>query len=235
MKPIEGPDNSRTMPFALRPLEERDIPQSAEVESDAFPSTFPPTSFRRELVNKVASYLVAWRRDDLLNSESRESHPHASPPTVNGPSFINRLAVNARQLWQRRQAAWEPGQQFLVGFLGIWYVADEAHIVSVGVRSDYRGEGIGELLLIGAFEQAVARRASVVTLEVRVSNHIAKNLYLKYGFKERGRRKGYYTDNREDAIIMTTEPLDSPARPEQLTKLVRAHEARWGQAQRVLG
>ena len=235
MKRIKGPDLSRTMPFALRPLEERDIPQSAEIESDAFPSTFPPTSFRRELVNKVASYLVAWRRDDLLSPESRESHLPPSQPAVNGPSFINRLAQNARHLWQRRMAAWEPGQQFLVGFLGTWYVADEAHIVSVGVRSGYRGEGIGELLLIGAIEQAMARSARMVTLEVRVSNYVAKNLYMKYGFKEKGRRKGYYTDNREDALIMTTDPLQSDSRPEELRKLVQAHEDQWGRAQRVLG
>ena len=113
-------------------------------------------------------------------------------------------------------------------------MVDEAHIVSVGVRREYRGHGLGELLLIGAIEQAMARRARVVTLEVRPSNNVARNLYRKYGFSDRGRRKGYYTDDGEDAIIMTTEPIFLQSYREQFRGLVRGHERRWGGAERVL-
>ena len=111
---------------------------------------------------------------------------------------------------------------------------DDAHIVSVGVRTDYRGCGIGELLLIGAIEQAQQRRMPAVTLEVRVSNHIAQNLYKKYGFEEMGVRKGYYSDNREDALIMTVSGIRSQSYREEFERLTKSHRQRWGRAERTV-
>ena len=73
-----------------------------------------------------------------------------------------------------------------------------------------------------------------MTLEVRTSNHAARNLYLKYGFKERGVRKAYYSDNGEDALIMTTGRIDLPAFAKHLKTVVQAHERRWGCSERVL-
>ena len=80
----------------------------------------------------------------------------------------------------------------------------------------------------------MARRAAAVTLEVRVSNDIAKALYSKYGFTERGVRKSYYADNREDAIIMTTDPILSPEYAELFHRLRLDHQRRWGPAEREL-
>ena len=74
----------------------------------------------------------------------------------------------------------------------------------------------------------------LVTLEVRVSNHTAVNLYKKYGFVQRGLRKGYYTDNREDAAIMTTGPIQHTAFQEAFHELVSRHEERWGRSERCL-
>lgn len=225
---------SGIMPIALRPMADGDIAQSAEIERDAFPTLFPPTSFRRELRNKLASYMVAWKREDTEDSALSPNYIPDEPTDDESRPFISRLFDNARSIWAKRDTAWRPGEQFLAGFLGMWYMVDEAHVVSVGVRSDFRGQGIGELLLIGAIEQAYRRRSSVVTLEVRVSNDIAQNLYHKYGFEERGVRKGYYTDNREDAVIMTTRPIDVPPYPDDFQRLVEEHERRWGKAERRL-
>ena len=111
---------------------------------------------------------------------------------------------------------------------------DEVHIVSVGVRSDYRGLGVGELLLIGAIEQAQQRRMPAVTLEVRVSNHIAQNLYKKYGFEPMGVRKGYYSDNREDALIMTAFSIRNQTYREEFRILKDSHRQRWGDADRTV-
>ena len=219
------------MHFAIRHLEERDIAQLAEIDRDAFPSHFPPTSFRRELKNRRACYLVAWRRDDLMESDTPVLDAADPSPDGNGRPLIDRLIRGARSLWSR-PSAWEPGQRFVAGFMGIWHMVDEAHIVSVGVRREYRGRGIGELLLIRGIEHAMARGDRVVSLEVRESNHVARNLYLKYGFKERGARKGYYTDNREDAVIMTTDPIHLPPYHERIQGLVHAHEQRWGWSER---
>lgn len=221
----------KVMPFALRPLTESDVAQSAEIERDAFPSLFPPTSFRRELQNRLASYLVAWMHDDGGAAPAGDTGP-GRRGAGGKVSRFGRWLGNG--IWSKRDAAWQPGQQFLTGFLGTWYMADEAHIVSVGVRSRYRGRGIGELLLIGAIEQAMMRRARVVTLEVRVSNHVAQNLYRKHGFTERGVRKGYYTDNREDALIMATEPILVPPYPERFKELVSNHERQCGRSERTL-
>ncbi|MGH2543965.1 MAG: ribosomal protein S18-alanine N-acetyltransferase, partial [Ardenticatenaceae bacterium] len=220
-------------PYAVRPMEERDIAQSAEIERDAFPTLFPPTSFRRELKNRIASYLVVWRRDQLIRQSVAPVLSSDASLDSERP-LIGKLFQNARNLLARRHTVWEPGQQFIAGFLGTWYMAEEAHIVAVGVRSEYRGQGIGELLLIAGIEQAMQNNALAVTLEVRISNHVAQNLYRKYGFSERGARKGYYTDNREDALIMTTERINTPAFRQLFVELLRAHEERWGESERIV-
>jgi ribosomal-protein-alanine N-acetyltransferase len=107
-------------------------------------------------------------------------------------------------------------------------MAGSAHIVTICVRRSHRGQGVGELLLIGAIERAVARGATEVTLEVRPSNVVARNLYRKYGFTDRGVRKSYYSDNREDAVIMTTDPVQETPFAERFAELERRHRERWG-------
>ena len=214
------------MPFAIRPLRAGDIRQSVEVERDAFPTLLPPTSFHRELRNRKASYLVAVRSYGVEPDVRRVSRfPDHSGSAEEG--------VSVRSLLRRAFGVSSPGsagavEEEIVGFEGTMYVVDEAHIVSVGVRSRYRGRGIGELLLIAAIEQATARHTRVATLEVRPSNEAARNLYLKHGFVECGVRRGYYADNREDAIIMTTEPIQTSSYQKRFRALKRQHQQRWG-------
>ncbi len=95
----------------------------------------------------------------------------------------------------------------VVGYAGMWIIADEAHITTLGVDSDYREQKIGEQLLIRLLEEARALRARRATLEVRVSNVPAQNLYRKYGFAPAALRKEYYSDNREDALVMWIDDL----------------------------
>ena len=235
MRAITEHTTTKVMPFSLRPMREQDVAQSCEIERDAFSTALPLTSFRRELKNRKANYLVAWRPDKPDPSDG-DTESTRDPSRGNGENrpFIDRLVRNARGLWPGGYSTWEPGQPFIAGFLGTWYMAEQAHIVSIGVRRPHRGQGIGELLLIGGIEHAIDRRAAVVTLEVRVSNSVAQNLYLKYGFKEQGVRKGYYTDNREDAFIMTTDPIHTRSFSDKFRNLVRSYEERWGYAERVL-
>ena len=221
------------MPFAIRPMEERDILQAAEIERDAFPALLPPTPFRRELKNHLASYLVARRLDGPPRGGSSVAALDQLPDRKGG-GIIGTVFQSARGLWTGRPTSWEPGQDFLVGTLGMWYMADQAHIVSVAVRSDHRGCGLGELLLLAGIEQAMERGSETVTLEVRTSNLVAQNLYKKYGFEEKGFRKGYYSDNREDALIMTTDTIQTGSYSAWFLHLVQEHERTWGHAQRVL-
>lgn len=95
------------------------------------------------------------------------------------------------------------------------------------MRETLRGQGIGELLLIGSLRAALEYGSSVVTLEARVSNFVAHRLYEKYGFKSAGFRKGYYADNREDAVIMTTSPIHSEAYRALFQDLQEKYPTRW--------
>lgn len=90
----------------------------------------------------------------------------------------------------------------IVGYVGVWFVVDEGHITNVAVHSDYRGQKIGDKLVKEMVELCQENNIVAMTLEVRVSNTVAQNLYRKYGFKVGGIRKEYYSDNKEDAIIM---------------------------------
>ena len=234
MSAVHKPPPAKLMPFTLRPMIPQDLAQAAEIERDAFPTLFPPTSFRRELKNRMARYIVAARRDELCQPAATPSEAAPKPALTTPAARIDRIINGARNLWQRRPGAWQPGQQYIAGFLGAWHMHDEAHIIAVGVRSPHRSRGIGELLLIGAIEQAIARGMQSVTLEVRVSNYIAQNLYKKYGFKRQGVRKAYYVDNREDALIMTAADICEPLFSQDLRLLIRAHRQRWGASDRTL-
>lgn len=114
----------------------------------------------------------------------------------------------------------------VIGYGGFWMMLDEAHICTLGVHPDWRGRGVGELLLSTMIQQASELDAQVVTLEVRVSNAPAQHLYEKYGFTSVGVRKGYYSDNGEDALIMTTEPIHSPAYERRFNRLQRMLRSR---------
>jgi len=95
----------------------------------------------------------------------------------------------------------------VIGYAGMWIILDEAHVTNVGVLPEYRGEGVGEFLMRSLIAAARERGASKMTLEVRKSNYIAQNLYTKLGFEPVGIRRGYYLDDKEDAVIMLKEPL----------------------------
>jgi len=95
----------------------------------------------------------------------------------------------------------------VIGYAGMWTIIDEAHVTNVGVLPEYRGEGVGEYLMRSLIAAAKERGAKKMTLEVRKSNYIAQNLYTKLGFEPVGIRRGYYLDNKEDAVIMLKEPL----------------------------
>ena len=109
----------------------------------------------------------------------------------------------------------------LVGYAGMWVILDEAHITTIAVAPRHRGQHIGERLLIGLIDAALERGARWMTLEVRRSNDAAQALYKKYGFREIGTRKGYYSDNREDAIVMWTGNLREREVQDRLAALRR--------------
>lgn len=90
----------------------------------------------------------------------------------------------------------------VVGYGGVWLILDEGHITNIAVHPEYRGIGVGNAVLEALIEICKIERITSMTLEVRKSNTIAQNLYKKYGFIEEGIRKNYYTDTKEDGVIM---------------------------------
>lgn len=90
----------------------------------------------------------------------------------------------------------------IIGYCGVWIVLDEAHVTNVAVLPEYRGRKFGDALMRKLIEVAKEKGARTMTLEVRVTNHIAQSLYRKMGFQNGGIRKNYYTDNQEDALVM---------------------------------
>lgn len=101
----------------------------------------------------------------------------------------------------------EVGQQ-PVAYGGMWFIIDEAHVTNIAVDPSQRGKKLGQALVEGMIQEAKANGMLRMTLEVRRSNEIAKNLYQKMGFLPCGVRPGYYEDNGEDAIIMWKELVD---------------------------
>ena len=98
----------------------------------------------------------------------------------------------------------------VVAYAGLWLMVDEAHVTTFAVLPVYRRRGIGARLLSEVIELSASLGARVVTLEVRLSNAAARRLYQRFGFRPVGVRPRYYSDNGEDALIMTTDRLDAP-------------------------
>lgn len=97
----------------------------------------------------------------------------------------------------------------VVGFGGLWLMVDEAHITTFGVHPGWRRRGVGRRMLVALFDLAWELRAARMTLEVRVGNTAAQALYAELGFEVAGRRVAYYSDDGEDALVMTTPALAS--------------------------
>ena len=216
------------MHYSVRPMLSEDVSQVTDIDREAFPSLWPSASYESELKhNPTTRYLVV--REEGLEWPQP---PVATPPVESGRtapgSALERLFSGVRRLFSPEKTAPGVGTDHLVGFAGLWFTLDEAHLTTIAVRQGYRRRGIGELLLISAIDLAAASGARFVTLEVRASNLEAQALYRKYGFFKTGVRHGYYTDNREDAFIMTTDPVASATYQSQFQELKGAHAARWG-------
>ena len=107
----------------------------------------------------------------------------------------------------------------IVAYGGMWLMVDEAHITTFAVHPAWRRQRIGERLLLAFLDLARDRHAREATLEVRLSNLAARRLYEKYGFRPVGLRPRYYSDNNEDALIMTTESFGDPSLEARIARL----------------
>ena len=160
----------------------------------------------------VAIVLDRMKVDDLPAVYEIERESFSTP----WPAHAYRQELETNRLAHYIVARW--GDQ-IIGFAGIWLLVDEAHITTFAVRRTWRRHGVGERLLLALLDLARSRGAHEATLEVRPSNLPARRLYEKYGFKVVGTRTRYYSDDNEDALIMTTPSLDGLAMHERLVAL----------------
>ena len=216
---------SQPVPVYLRRLQKDDINEVVEIEREAFSPMWVSSPFRRDLNNRRACYLVA-----CLEAADEAEAPPGPQPVESGNdqrSWLSRVAGRLGLAGSPSEPP-PPDDYAIAGYVSVWYQGDEAHITEIAVRQMLRGNGIGELLLIGSLRAAVEYGSLVMTLEARVSNFIAQRLYEKYSFKSVGIRKGYYSDNREDAVIMTTTPIGTEEYGRMFRELQDTWESRWG-------
>ncbi|GIV97086.1 MAG: ribosomal-protein-alanine acetyltransferase [Herpetosiphonaceae bacterium] len=209
------------MYYFIEPMREEDIPAVQEIERQSFSSPWSANTYRRELRSPETSRYIVARASPT---------PLTEPPALLQHQRRGLLATLLPGLFSQRQ---ELSPYPIIGYGGVWLMVDEGHITTIAVDPKERGKGVGELLLNALIDQAYDLGASILTLEVRISNTTAQNLYLKYGFQPAGTRPRYYTDNNEDALIMWTENIHSPAFKVRLKEL-RAHLAARLQAQASL-
>ena len=194
------------MYYFVERMTEDDIDQVQAIERASFSTLWSANTYRHELRSPSTSrYIVA------------RASPNPPPPRTERQSTRRSLLASILPAIFGQQPSSRDVP--IVGYGGVWLSVDEGHITTIAVAPEYRGRGIGELLLNGLIDQALDLHADVLTLEVRVSNVVAQQLYLKYGFRPVGTRLRYYTDNGEDAMIMSTDPIRTPAYQEKLRHL----------------
>lgn len=191
------------LPYLVEPMALNDVDQVMEIEQIVFPAPWSARAYRYEITANEHSTMLVVR----------------AAWTPAGPlgRLKRRLGV----------VAFSP----VLGYAGLWLLVDEAHICTIAVHPQWQGRGLGELLLLALLDQSRELGARNATLEVRVSNNAALALYLKYGFEVVSRRKGYYTDNNEDAYIMTTPPFETDSFQTTMDGCRRQLYARLGTAE----
>jgi ribosomal-protein-alanine N-acetyltransferase len=181
-----------SLPYRIEPMTTADLDQVLDIERASFPYPWSARAFQAELASQYGIYRVACLVQRAVPSA------RLAPVQARWPAWLG----------GRRPARPGPGKGPILGYYGFQLVLDEGHIMTIAVHPDYRRRGLGELLLLDLFGEAQRRGALRLTLEVRVSNLVAQELYRKYGFTEEGRRLRYYADG-EDALILWTGRLDT--------------------------
>lgn len=178
---------NQPLAVSVEPMRLDDIDAVLDIDRLSFPLPWSASSYRYELTQNSHSYFF------VALADQSGAPGHRSGWRVRLSTLL--------------KGSGEPAvpPRLVVGYAGFWYIVDEAHISTIAVHPDWRGQGVGEQLLVGVLERALDLQAVRSTLEVRVTNTRAQNLYRKYGFEEVGRRRRYYRDNGEDALLMTAE------------------------------
>ena len=167
--------------ISLRDMTRDDVPAVKRIESAAYQDAWPARLFEKELANGFAQYVVA--------VEETADPPPAGPLTA------------------LRRAMFGGTHERIVGFVGVWYMVDQLHLVTIAVDPGQQRRGIGTRLLLEVFDLAMEAELNEIVLEVRESNDRARTMYEAFGFRKAGQLLDYYKDNHETAIVMLSGAL----------------------------
>jgi [ribosomal protein S18]-alanine N-acetyltransferase len=142
------------------------------------------------------SYVFRYMREEDLDQIMEVEHASFTTPWSR-EAFYNELFNNKFAVYLVLE-----NDNRVIGYCGVWIVIDEAHVTNIAILPDYRGRKLGEAMLRQLMLVSMQKGARSMTLEVRVTNHVAQSLYRKLGFQNGGIRKNYYSDNQEDALVM---------------------------------
>ena len=196
--------NSSKWPYVIEPMRLADIPTVAVIERMVYSRPWPVEAYRYEIIeNSRSHYFVARLRGGT------------PPKPQQGFTAALRRAISGPEI-----------DETLLGYCGLWLMLDEAHVSTLAVHTKWQRKGIGELLLASLIAKAAELNAAYITLEVRISNVRAQSLYKKYDFRAKGVRHRYYSDNNEDALIMTTDDPGSSQYQVRLMGLLEALDAK---------
>ena len=139
--------------------------------------------------------------DDILNIEKIAYGKHHWSKDVFTKEFKNQYSTYF-------VCEYNTDKPKVIGYIGYWQIEDEGHITTLAISNSYKRKHVADKLLYILMNDARSKDIKWLTLEVRLSNLPAINLYKKYNFKQLGIRKKYYQDNNEDALILWTENLN---------------------------
>jgi len=179
----------------IKHLAPEHLPCAVELDRLCFGGLWASEGYRRELdsPNSDLLGLWTWETDDCESGQNRAGQ--GAPPL------------------QIRAGTGAPPLQIsptLIGVGCLWAILEEAHIIMLAIHPSFQRQGLGQALLLALLKSACDRQLERSTLEVRSSNLAAVDLYKKFGFKEAGRRKRYYEDTGEDALVMWRSGLEKP-------------------------
>ena len=182
--------DSAALKYRVDRMRQADLERIMKIEEASFSAPWSMHAFEYELhYNDAARYFVVRPQSQREMETARRGGKQSRPFWVK---------------WLEGKTPVPVVHESNVGYGGLWKMVDETHISTIAVAPEFRGRGIGELLLIAMIDESQAIGVKLVTLEVRKSNETAQALYRKYRFEIVGERKNYYSDNGEDAWIMTT-------------------------------
>lgn len=163
--------------------------------------------------------------EDLPQVMAIETQAFPAPRTA--AFYRQEVSQNSYANYRVLHAVPAGGDSIVVAYGGYWLLGEDAHIVAIAVDPEWRRQGLAEWLMVELIATAGQQGADLVTLEMRVSNTAASALYYKLGFIEVGRRKRYYRDNNEDALLLSLEGLQEASRQAQIATLVAALRTHW--------